>query len=178
MNIRATFLSVLLSCFTHLLLAQEVRLAQFSGESWDQSKHNAAFVEALGGLSIYSLNYQRVTTSYTRLSFTYRISAGYIPGHTTLTGYLGGVLGKPSKAFEFLMGAGYYGVKNDNDSSVNFTDTENHNLYITPQVGYRSQKLSNGLLFRATITPWLFVNKGLSNLRYTPGFGLSIGKVF
>ena len=170
----------MLSCSVQVTMAQEVRMIQFSGDTWQTSKQNAAYVEFLGGTSLYSLNFQRITRSSTQLAFTYRLGASYLPGYTTLTSYLGGILGRPKRAFELLVGLGYYGIRDAQPSRVNFDEQTNRNYYFSPQVGYRNQNPKTGLLFRATATPYFYILKGqgLGPLRHTPGFGLSVGKVF
>ena len=158
--------------------AQAVRLVQYSGATWKESKQNAVYLELAGGPSLYSLNYQRIATSNSRLAFTYRLGSSYIPRFTTAIFYLGGVLGSPRRSVEFLAGVGYLGVKYPSPERVNFAQEQHDNLYLTPQIGYRSQDPKNGFLLRATLTPHLFFGEGLKKLRHTPGFGVSIGKVF
>lgn len=139
---------------------------------------NSVFVEVFGGPAAYSINYQHIASSTTKLAFTYRVGTSFLPNYQTITGYIGGVTMTSNRAFEFLMGLGYYRSKDDSKSTFLGDAPERNDLYVSPQIGYRSQKLSNGLLFRATLTPWLTVNNGLGKVRFTPGFGLSLGKAF
>lgn len=168
----------LVAVWTHNLSAQSIRFVQYGGVTWRESKRNAAYLELLGGTSLYSLNYQRISASITSIAFIYRVGASYIPGFTTATVYTGGLLGKPRRAAELLVGVGYFGIKDPNPARVNFPEEKQANFYLTPQLGYRSQNPRNGFLFRATLTPYLYFGEGLKNIRHTPGLGLSIGKVF
>jgi hypothetical protein len=149
----------------------------FSQDStWRQSKRNAAFLELFGGPRIYSFNYQRITASATQLTFTYRGSVSFLPLYgTSISGYVGGLLGKPSSAFELLIGVGYFG--RDITKRI-FPEEQSANLYVSPQIGYRRQKNTNSLLFRFMLTPWLFVNDGIDKSKLRLSVGISIGKSF
>lgn len=155
-------------------------LGQTSESFNSQPKKNAIFAEILSGPMIYSLNYQRVnfTNADKKLAFTYKVGGSYLPHYQSITFHSGIVLGKPNRSFEALMGLGYLAANDSKRIYIEGIDPTRNNLFITPQIGYRSQKASNNFLFRATLMPWIIVSPFVGSLRFTPGVGVSIGKAF
>lgn len=147
---------------------------------------NAVYIEVLGGPQAYSLNYQRLLRSRSGFIPTYRISVSSLvlrkSGVTDVYNYasihFGGIIGTRKSAFECSLGLGYGNIKDEEQSNFMGEGPQRNFLYLTPQVGYRHQGPRKGFLFRANLTPWFEVSPAIKTLRFTPGFGISIGKAF
>lgn len=171
-------LGIIIFLFFHSLSC----LGQSNDSLVSSPKKNAIFTEILSGPEFYSLNYQRIafTTRQRKVSFTYKVGGTYLRSYQSVTFHSGIVVGKPNRSFEALMGVGYLTVdySKTNRLYVEGFSLDPRTVFIAPQLGYRSQKLSNGFLFRATLMPWFTISPTVGRLRHTPGFGVSIGKAF
>ncbi len=163
-----------------LVLLPLYGFSQTSERFNSQPKKNSVFAEILSGPMLYSLNYQRVNFAGLdkKLSFTYKVGGAYLPHYQSVTFHSGIVMGKPNRSFEALMGLGYLAANDSKRIYIEGIDPTRNNLFLTPQIGYRSQKASNNLLFRVTLMPWIIVSPFVGSLRFTPGVGVSIGKAF
>lgn len=169
--------SALVFAFILLKIAFDELLAQPVDTNPLAYHQNALFVEVFSGPVFYSVNYQRIVPTRTRLAVSYRASASYLSGYQSLGGYIGGLWGKPREAIEFMVGSGLYRSKGEPINVAGDALLYNH-LFLNPQLGFRSERVNKGLLFRATLSPWLLLDDEPRKIRLTPGVGFSIGKVF
>ena len=136
---------------------------------------NTFFVELLGNAAIYSLNYERFFTpqlglrvggSFLRGQNTEGddVSVGFLPVMAT---YL---LGEGNSHFETGLGIGIVTASADiEEVDEEFSGSD---VYGTATLGYRYQKPTGGVIFRAGFTP-VFAGGNL-----IPWAGISVGYAF
>lgn len=171
MRLHQFFALILLKVTSYELQAQSVDSNHLGHQ------RNALFLEVFSGPVFYSVNYQRIVPNRSRLAFSYRASASYQQGYQSLSGYVGGLWGQPRKAIEFMLGSGLYRSRGETINIAGHAVLYSH-LFVNPQLGFRGERTDKGLLIRATLSPWLLLDDEPKKIRFTPGIGFSIGKVF
>lgn len=147
-------LKVALSIFISLLITFSC-LSQSEKEQADRlSNKNAIYLELLGSGLFYSINYDRILITKTKLALSGRIGLSYFPitnfwdFHTfSIPLELNLLIGKENKYFEIGLSSLY---------QQNFDEMNtSRSLFGSFRLGYRYQKNDDGLIYRIGLTPLL-----------------------
>jgi hypothetical protein len=162
------FLIVGLTSFAH---------SQSYSDGVDRSKGRAVYLEVLGNGFGYSLNYdQRFQNRFDGLGFKAGGSYLAIDGTSVATFPLGinYLLGSQGKYFEMGLGTTYILASGQtNIPRIGKERTSGNLLVGNMTLGYRSEPVNGGFVFRASITP--FFGYGI----FWPIYGgLSVGYAF
>ena len=137
---------------------------------------NAFYIELLGTGGPYSLNYERLLSRQNIGGLRYGVGITLLPTYQGLTQRLTKLWGKGEHHAE--TGLGILVARQNDPEAFDFNNRNGYviRIHLSPQVGYRYQKNTAGLLFRATYTPWINYYSG--QVRFRNWAGISIGKMF
>src|SRR5690606_15898291 len=141
----------------------------------DQNAKNAVYIELGGNGGAYSLNYERAFTPkiLLRLGFASWASTetGGEKSITTIPVMVNTLIGPGNHKLELGLGAMLGREKFEGDGGIISGEDRSENTFaLTGTAGYRYQKPSGGIMFRAGITP--LINIGDADY---PGFNFSGG---
>jgi hypothetical protein len=122
-------------------------------------ERNTIYAEAFGQGFCYSLNYDRLFNADKRFMNSFTAGFVYVPksmgfGDGTYIGVplsYNWLLGKKSHHLELGVGLTALLVNPNSNTVTDFY------TYLTPKIGYRYQRPSGGLFFKATLTPMIDV---------------------
>jgi len=139
-----------------------------------QIKRNSLYIEIGGNTGSYSINYDLIICHKNNFKLTGRVGFSILPTNTCPTVFpieLNGLYGKTKQYFEYGIGYSpiiYLGKNKEKSSDL-----------ILARLGYRYQKTDGGLFFRIGFTPIIKnADDEFGQFRFTPWFGVSIGKTF
>lgn len=171
MNVRFVFFSLLfLMAYSHGFGQKQKPLKGLKGSQ-------SVYVEIFGN-SKYSVNYDRVFFHQRKNAVGWRAGMNFFPhikrGYNsyTILGEIYYLRGKAPHFFEAGLGLDYW-------DGINVPPyiTEIHWNLVVRIAGYRYQRPQGGLFFRAGVTPWVYMWKGLDQKVFLEG-GVSIGYTF
>ena len=141
----------------------------------EKDAKNAVYLELAGNGGAYSLNYERAFNPkfLSRVGFASWASTeiGGEKSITTIPVMVNTLFGAGSHKLEFGLGAMLGSEKFEGDGGIiSGVDMQENIFALTGTAGYRYQKPSGGLMFRAGLTP--FINVGEADY---PGFNFSGG---
>ncbi|HEY4875134.1 MAG TPA: hypothetical protein VIH86_06150 [Puia sp.] len=132
----------------------------------------AVFAELYGRGGVFSANYdRRFFNRLDGLGFT--VGAGYIAidgiSLVSIPVTINYLLGKDGKYFELGAGATYFNARVNSDDDAT---ASGHTIVGTMTIGYRSQPIMGGFMFRAGINPFFFRNTFIPYWPYV-SFGIN-----
>lgn len=164
---------LLITCFVLISLSHQTSMAQ---DMKTFTARNAVYVELFGTGGVYSLNIDRIILESRSVTYGLRAGAGiygddFDVRKLSVGAY--GLTGANSHHAEFGVG----GVWGNRRNPVKTESPEENRFHFVPTVGYRYQKPTGGLLFRASFTPFIPLTSE-SPKHLFPWGGLSIGTSF
>ena len=144
-------------------------------------KKNSFFIEAGGKGPYYSVNYGRIFKNGKKLIYSWRIGFSLLSHDISVP---------------LAISAFTYGVKHHLEFSIGFTpylkdyktflhkiDLSDKQMYITPGIGYRYQKIDNNFFISAGVDPLIFMDPPSDNFwnfkpEFKPSAHLAFGFLF
>jgi hypothetical protein len=141
----------------------------FGGDTTVTIKRNTFFAEAGGKGRYYSLNYERLFKPGRKLIFGWRAGFSILPHDLSIPIAINAFTRGLQHHFEFSLGLTPY-IK-DYKTFLHSNDLSDKQIYITPGLGYRYQKLNGGFFFTAGIDPLIFMDPPSDDFwNFTPEF--------
>lgn len=130
----------------------------FSIHGQDQNAKNAVYLELAGNGGAYSLNYERAFTPTILLRIGFAswgsTEIGGEKSITTIPVMINTLLGAGNHKIEFGIGTMLGSEKFEGDAGIISGEDRRESIFaLTGVAGYRYQKPSGGIIFRAGLTP-------------------------
>ena len=128
----------------------------FGGDTTSIFKRNTFFVEAGGKGPYYSVNYDRLFKPGKKLIYSWRVGFSILPHDLSVPLAISAFTKGLKHHLEFSLGLTPYikGYK----TFLHSKDFSDKQVYITPGIGYRYQKLNGGFFFTTGVDPLVFMD--------------------
>lgn len=144
-------------------------------------KRNSFFIEGGGKSLYYSVNYGRIFEQGKKLIFSWRAGFSLLSHDLSIPIAISAFTKGLQHHLEFSFGITPY--LKDYKTFLHRNDLSDKQIYITPGIGYRFQKINNNLFISAGIDPLILIDPASNNfwnfeLQFKPTAHLVIGFLF
>ncbi len=144
-------------------------------------KRNSFFIEGGGKSLYYSVNYGRIFKQGKKLIFSWRAGFSLLSHDLSIPIAISAFTKGLQHHLEFSFGITPY--LKDYKTFLHKNDLSDKQIYITPGIGYRFQKINNNLFISAGIDPLILMDPTSNNflnfkLQFKPTAHLVIGFLF
>jgi len=144
-------------------------------------KKNTFFIEAGGKGPYYSVNYGRIFKQGKNLIYSWRAGFSLLAHDLSVPLAINAFTPGLKHHFEFSLGITPY--LKDYKTFLHKPDLSDKQIYITPGIGYRYQKINNDFFLSAGIDPLIFMDLPSDNFwkfkpEFKPSAHLALGFLF
>ncbi|MBC3795113.1 hypothetical protein [Spirosoma utsteinense] len=165
--------------FLFISLFVNFRMTAVGQGMLQNKKQNTLYFELLGSGGLYSLNYERVFTNFSKINYGFRVGGSFWNRERpNINSIVEGLIITGSKNHHLDLGMGLNIGSGPNSDFSNYVSQ--FHIYMVPRLSYRFQRPTGGSVVRLGLTPFVALTKKTPDRFYTyPLYvGISVGHAF